>query len=93
MAEHLYKRSMLQSIILIQLRKCIAKTIPELASRTDKSQSSVSRSLRILKNQKLAIRDKNGWRLTEIGEIEAIKEEEAIYELKKSLSLCSASTA
>lgn len=55
----------------MQLEEKPARTITELAERTEVLRPSVSRSLRILREQGLVNRERNGWCLTEAGMTEA----------------------
>jgi len=79
------RRSLLQVKILLQLETRPAKTISELAERLIGQRPSVSRSIRILKNQGLVLQDSQGWKLTEAGKIEASLDREKLTETAQKL--------
>lgn len=70
------RRSFLQVKILLTLEKKPAKTIVALTEFVNAQRPSVSRSLKILKNQGLVFRNQRGWHLTEAGMTE-------LFEVKK----------
>jgi len=81
-----YRRSLLQSKILLHLKERSPKTITELAEWVGSQRPSVSRSLRKLKEQGLVFRDRKGWHLTGAGEIEANLGQEKMLEIAQSFT-------
>ena len=65
------RRSLLQVMILLELKARPASSVAELASQMGKLRPSVSRSLKLLKADGLVVRDKGAWRVTEAGTAEA----------------------
>ncbi len=65
------RRSLLQVMILLELKARPASSVAELSSQMGKLRPSVSRSLKLLKADGLVVRDKGAWRVTEAGSAEA----------------------
>lgn len=79
------RRSLLQLEILIQLDEKPTKTITELAQRTNSQRPSVSRSLQMLKEQGLVIRNHSGWCLTDTGRSEAQEAKAVVAEMAENV--------
>lgn len=80
-----YRRSLLQVKILIQLEEKPANSITELAEQMGAQRPSVSRSVRILKEQGLVYRNRQGWHLTEAGKTETSNAKEKLAETTEKL--------
>ena len=65
------RRSLLQMRILLRLEVGPFRAISELAMAVGARRPSVSRSLKTLRNDKLVVRNRDGWILTFAGEEEA----------------------
>lgn len=65
------RRSLLQVMILLELKARPASSVAELSSQMGKLRPSVSRSLKLLKADGLVVREKGTWRVTEAGSAEA----------------------
>ena len=85
MKEKQYRRSLRQAEILMQLDEKPAKTITELAERMGAQRPSISRSLRLLKEQGMVFRDRKGWHLTEAGKDEASSAKVTLIETREKL--------
>ena len=79
------RRSILQAEIILHLQKGPAETITALADSIRALRPSVSRSLNTLKAQGLVIRTREGWKLTDEGEKEAVIVKEEFAEVLKKL--------
>ncbi len=66
------RRSLLQTELILELDSQPAKTITELAERVNAMRPSVSRSVKILQEDKLLVKRNGKWQLTEAGKKEAI---------------------
>jgi len=66
------RRSLLQTELILELDNRPAKTITDLAERVNAMRPSVSRSLKILQEQKLLMKQNGKWQLTEEGMKEAV---------------------
>ena len=76
----LSRRSLLQTQILLELRKEPAGSIEQLATRLEKLRPSISRSLKLLQTEGLVVRDNRLWTLSATGVAEA---EEASARMKE----------
>jgi len=65
------RRSLLQTELILELDNLPAKTITELAIRVNAMRPSVSRSLKILQEDKILIKHNGEWQLTDHGIKEA----------------------
>jgi predicted transcriptional regulator len=88
-----HRRSLLQVRVLLQLESKPARTITELADQLNSQRPSVSRSLRILKDQGLVSRSANGWILTQTGRDEVATEKAALEETQNRIYAMAKSAA
>lgn len=73
-------------MILLEIRSSPARSIEALAVRLNKLRPSVSRSLKLLREDGLVMRDHGAWRLTERGEAEAAVADQQLDELREVAS-------
>ena len=73
--------SLLQVTLLQELQSEPAKSVTELASRVDKLRPSVSRSLKLLRQQGLVTYEGRKWQVTPSGQEEADRAKEKLQEL------------
>jgi predicted transcriptional regulator len=76
-----YRRSKMQTEVLLQLAENNSPTITDLAERMQVERSSLSRSMKLLKEQGLIERTRQGWRATDSGKEEAHEAQQTMIEV------------
>ncbi len=92
MKEKQYRRSLRQAEILMQLEEKPAKTVTDLAERMGAQRPSISRSLRLLRDQGMVSRDRKGWQLTKDGKDESAAARISLFETSKKIKSISMRT-
>ena len=87
------RHSLLQTTLLLELQSAPAKSVTELASRVDKLRPSVSRSLKLLRQQGLLTYADRKWRITPSGQKEADRAQEVLQDAEAQLQRTSKALA